>query len=384
MKKVIENWIIDEYRNMPGIYHLWITEKHHYVGSAVNLAKRLLRHRADLIRRIHDNSIMQRCFDKYGYDLLKWEVLEVCTKDISYKELLVREKHFIDLLNPDMNIKRDPVTQQGCPTTSKRVFQFNQFGELIDEWDCISEAARRCNVDVSGIIVACKRRNKQRVCANSLWDYEPIYSGKLNIIYTYDLNGNFLDRFYNTKSIYEKYFNDISRKTVLSQLKKKIDSNIPYKNIYLSTNPNFKIDLNYKPKYKELDEISKQLSNNPMVYKFNKDGVLLDKRLFREWPHYSNFIRKQIRNSIEGKKSSICYYSLDSNFKPPRFSNYNDVKVEVTNCDTGEVKKYESIKDAVYSIFTGTPKELDSYYKNTRKHMSRGTKYKNYLFKRDL
>lgn len=384
MKKIIENWEVEEYRFKKGIYHLWITDKHNYVGSSVNLLKRLLRHRADLIRDEHDNQIMQRCFNKYGYDQLKWEVLEICPDDITYKDLLVREKYYIDKLNPDLNIKRDPVTQQGCSTTSKKVFQFNQFGELIDEWDCISEAARHLKIDSSGITVACSNRERQRICADCLWDYGPIYTGNLNIIYVFDLSGNYLERFYNTKGIYETYFSDKQRKTVLSQLNKKIDSGIPYENIYLTTNKEFKIDPNYKPKYKVADELDLILRSNPIIYKFDKDGNLLDQKNFKDWPNYHNFIRKQVRITYTEPKSAKTYYSIDPNFKPPRFSNYNEIKVKVTNQTNGEIKNYLSLKDAIYDVFSGTNEEMDSYYKNARKHMLRNTQYKGYLFERDL
>lgn len=384
MNKIIENWEVGKYRYKKGIYHLTITEKHHYVGSSVNLCKRLLRHRSDLLRKNHDNIIMQRCFDKYGYDTLKWEILEICDDNISYKDLLVREEYYIDLLKPDMNIKLDPVTQQACPTTSKKVFQFNQFGELLEEWDCISEAARHLNVDSSGITVSCNNRTRQRICAGFLWDYEPVYTGELKVIYVFDLDGNYINRFINTTEVYENLFSDKKRKTVLSQLNKRIDSGIPYLNIYLSYDKYFKINPDYKPKYKEKDELDVLLSQNPMVYKFGKDGTLLDKKLFNEWPNYSNFIRKEVRTSYYNPKSSKTYYSIDPTFKPPRYSNYNDVKVKVTNQQTGEIKEYASIKDATTDLFTGTPKEMDLYYKNVRKHMDRNTIYKGYLFERVL
>ena len=250
MPKVIKNWNLSEFSLKKGIYRLCITDKHSYVGSAVNLRIRVLRHRTDLIRGDHDNQIMQRSFNKYGYDALGWEILEVCDINISYNDLLKREKYYIDLYNPDMNIKRDPVTQQCCPTTSSVVYQFDQFGKLIKKWNCMNEAARQLGADnCAAIRVCCINRKRQRIFKGYLWDYSPTYTGELYVLYVFDLLGNFLSKHCSTKDIYLKYFSNKKQKTVLSQLKKKIDSKIPYENIYISTDKNFKINENYKPRY---------------------------------------------------------------------------------------------------------------------------------------
>ena len=92
-----------------------------------------MRHRADLLRNDHGNQYLQRCFNKYGYESLKWKVLELCDNSISYKDLLIKEKFYIDSIKSNLNLKRDPVTQQCCSTTSVAVYQFNLFGELIQK-----------------------------------------------------------------------------------------------------------------------------------------------------------------------------------------------------------------------------------------------------------
>ena len=120
-----------KYKFLTGIYKLIINE-HVYVGSSVDLYKRLRRHYRDLLRNKHDNYYLQRAFNKYGEDYLQYEVLEILD-NVTHEELLVREKYFIDLFQADLNLKLDPVTQQNCITTSVKVFQFNLYGEFIKE-----------------------------------------------------------------------------------------------------------------------------------------------------------------------------------------------------------------------------------------------------------
>ena len=94
-------------------------------------------------------------------------------------------------------------------------------------------------------------------------------------MYAYDLKGNYLGRFANTVEVYKNLFSSKNRKSVLSCIKKKIDSGTPYFNIYLSTFKDFKIDPQYKPRYNESD-LAKTLSHNPIIYRYDHNGILLE------------------------------------------------------------------------------------------------------------
>ncbi len=87
-----------------GIYQLMI-EDHLYVGSSVNLYYRLKHHCSDLRKLKHQNRFVQNCYDKYGKDNVFYRIIEFCEKDV----LKMREKYWIDFLNPDTNAERDPV-----------------------------------------------------------------------------------------------------------------------------------------------------------------------------------------------------------------------------------------------------------------------------------
>lgn len=89
------------YKSKSGIYKL-IHQKRgiFYIGSATCIYTRLHNHYSMLKKGIHDNKILQSVYNKHGKDNLKWEVVELCTKE----DLIQREQFFIDSLKPEMNI----------------------------------------------------------------------------------------------------------------------------------------------------------------------------------------------------------------------------------------------------------------------------------------
>jgi group I intron endonuclease len=65
-----------------------------YVGSAVNIERRLYRHKYQLHNNKHDNEYLQRSWNKYGENIFAFEVLEF-VKDAEV--LLEREQYWLDL-----------------------------------------------------------------------------------------------------------------------------------------------------------------------------------------------------------------------------------------------------------------------------------------------
>jgi group I intron endonuclease len=63
-----------------------------YVGQAVNIERRWIRHRYDLNCGNHSNSHLQRAWNKYGADAFDFNPLELC--DPEY--LTVREQWYLD------------------------------------------------------------------------------------------------------------------------------------------------------------------------------------------------------------------------------------------------------------------------------------------------
>ncbi|MFA7709416.1 MAG: VOC family protein [archaeon] len=80
-----------------GIYKILnIVNGKQYVGSAVNLEKRKKEHFYALKKQKHINTYLQRSFDKYGEDNLKFEVIEYIEDK---NNLIEKEQYWMDKLN---------------------------------------------------------------------------------------------------------------------------------------------------------------------------------------------------------------------------------------------------------------------------------------------
>ena len=76
-----------------GIYKIQnIIDGKIYIGSSINLSKRLQNHKIMLSGGYHDNRYLQNSVTKYGIDSFIFEIIELCGED----ELVKRENHFID------------------------------------------------------------------------------------------------------------------------------------------------------------------------------------------------------------------------------------------------------------------------------------------------
>ena len=71
-----------------------------YIGSAVNIRYRWVRHLNDLRRGEHHNRHLQRAFNKYGEATFVFKVLE----ETKLESLIGREQRYFDTLNPEYNI----------------------------------------------------------------------------------------------------------------------------------------------------------------------------------------------------------------------------------------------------------------------------------------
>jgi len=65
-----------------------------YVGSAVNIKRRIWEHKNRLKTSTHPNPKLQRAWDKYGAEAFEFSILVICSSE----ELLIKEQEFIDNL----------------------------------------------------------------------------------------------------------------------------------------------------------------------------------------------------------------------------------------------------------------------------------------------
>lgn len=353
--------------NISGIYKLTIGP-HIYVGSSVNLRQRLKVHFNSLQNNKHENIYLQRSVNKYGLENLKYEIL-ITFKEIEYSELLKFEKYYIEYFNADLNLKKDPCTQNNCITTSRPVYEYDLYGNFIKEWESTSEAARHYNANSSSISCCCLKPKRQRILKNHLWSYQYPYPYKIDFIYAFDLKGNLIKKCVETTELLY-LFPEINRKTLLSQFRKKIDTNIPYKNIYLSSKEDFKIPENYVPKYKEKDSWDELFSKNPIVYVFNKSNVFqYEKPLFEFKNIY--YVKHKLRiNSF--------VYRLDKN--EPRYQRGKKGIIKAIDANNN-ISYYNSTVHAAIELF-GSKEFL--VVSRIMKCIKYNRRYKGYTFMRVL
>jgi group I intron endonuclease len=84
-----------------GIYQIKnVVNGKRYVGSAINITRRLRRHVLDLQKNRHCNVLLQNAWNKYREEKFKLETIENCGRSI----LIDREQYYFNALKPEYNI----------------------------------------------------------------------------------------------------------------------------------------------------------------------------------------------------------------------------------------------------------------------------------------
>jgi len=158
---------LSQHTRLCGIYLIKIST-HLYVGSAINLSSRLNNHRSSMRSNSHKNSYIQSCFNKHGKNACFYSILEYCSKENRLK----KEKVWIENLHSDLNLIKDPTTQNNCITTSKPVYQYTLSGNFLSEFSSASEAGRVLNIDNHTITKVCTGKHGHKSYNKSLWSYK--------------------------------------------------------------------------------------------------------------------------------------------------------------------------------------------------------------------
>lgn len=87
-----------------------------YIGSSLNIRKRLWEHRANLRHNKHHNPHLQSSWNKYGEQSFIYSILETCEENIRFD----REQLYISSLNPEYNICTEVVYNPPNSEESKR------------------------------------------------------------------------------------------------------------------------------------------------------------------------------------------------------------------------------------------------------------------------
>lgn len=114
----------------------------HYIGSAVNLRRRIQNHLSALRHNTHPNPHLQAAFDKHGEAAFVFSVLE----DVEPQALIEREQHYFDTMHPEYNILPIAGSSLGCHRSSefrRKISEANKGKQLSKEHrKKLSEAAR--------------------------------------------------------------------------------------------------------------------------------------------------------------------------------------------------------------------------------------------------
>ncbi len=96
---------------------------HFYIGSSIDINKRISVHKRDLFKKKHHSPILQRVYNKYGLNNLIFEIFINCEKD----DLLILEQFCLNTLTPLYNVAKDALAPMaGRKHSRKTKFKFKK------------------------------------------------------------------------------------------------------------------------------------------------------------------------------------------------------------------------------------------------------------------
>jgi group I intron endonuclease len=131
--------IVKENRNKSGVYR-WInnTNGNSYVGSSVNLSKRLLEYLNTNYLLRHKNMSINKALVKYGYSDFSLLILEYCEPDLCIE----REQYYIDLYKPEYNILKLAGSSIGYTHTEETLAKLRDLEVSVERRALMSENFR--------------------------------------------------------------------------------------------------------------------------------------------------------------------------------------------------------------------------------------------------
>lgn len=125
-----------------------------YIGSSKNIENRWKQHIKSLNKEKHYNKYLQRAWNKYNYNNFEFIILEECLES----ELFIKEKIWIDKLNPEYNIgsvgggdctSNNVIYQKWLknltPVERKEIWGKNKKGKLHPNWKGGLPKCKNCN-----------------------------------------------------------------------------------------------------------------------------------------------------------------------------------------------------------------------------------------------
>lgn len=134
-----------------------------YIGSSRKFNIRCNQHKFHLIKGTHHSNILQNHVNKYGFESLKFEIIEQCDS----LNLINREQYYIDLLEPFFNIRRIAESNFGLKRTDeqkKRMIAGRLANSGIRKgWKHTKESLMKIGLANKGRVVTNEQKEKQRL-----------------------------------------------------------------------------------------------------------------------------------------------------------------------------------------------------------------------------
>lgn len=205
-----------------GIYKIYNrANKKYYIGSTQDSFMKRWKHHIDLLRNgTHKNSHLQRAFNKYGEDKFIFSILETCEPE----DCLRREQIYLDNMEKGFSYNINPLATGPSKnpetiakqTASRKLFYAEclpYYQKLKNNEIAFEEIPMKFHQKIKSLLnhtpwnkglkykstdhlkVSHKKSDRTN-CKNTMREKEPI-------IYIYDINWNFVDRFRSAKDLEE-------------------------------------------------------------------------------------------------------------------------------------------------------------------------------------
>ena len=151
-----------------------------YIGSSSDIQQRFYNHKSKLLNKTHVNLHLQNSVNKHGFENFKFQVLANCP----FENLDSLEQWYVDNLKPHYNIRKFVESNRGIVLKEehkekisnsmigkfcKPVLQYTKQGELVKEWESLTEAQIEGGFLLSKISACCKGNRKSH--GGFLWIY---------------------------------------------------------------------------------------------------------------------------------------------------------------------------------------------------------------------